>query len=450
MHYSLAMNTATTKIEVMNRRNFIRKAGMATAGAFAMPYVLPGGSLFASTGTRKANHVVFCLFAGGIRNRESVHKNDGNLMPNILNGNESITSDISGSMSPLGSSPLSQPLQNFGTLFREFRYNQGPTGHFNGHYTAITGKYTDNSLSLLERPASPTIFELYRKHNSPSMSALNSWWITHTNNLYPILNYSNVSGYGPEFGANQLAPTNFLSERTAQMMVNKASFPSGNKDAQDHMRKFFNNNFGAPVTASSGIKNTAADAEKIGNWIDDLINQGLQGQLNNPWNVPGWMSNDMYNIYFAEEILKEFKPELTVVNMFDVDVCHTDFTSYCNSLRRADWAVGHLWQTIQSTPGLADDTVLIVAPEIGRNGTPNSIVDQNGRAALDHTNGDPESKDIFCLVAGPPSVVHQGKVITQEYGESIDIVPTIASILGFDSDMPASLPGKVLNEAFKI
>src|SRR5690606_6268419 len=113
----------------MNRRQFIRKTGMATAGALVLPYVLPGGTLFAPTGTRKANHVVFCLFAGGIRNRESVHKNEGNLMSSILNGNESITGDIAGSMSPLGTSPLSQPLQNFGTLFKEFRYNQGPTGH---------------------------------------------------------------------------------------------------------------------------------------------------------------------------------------------------------------------------------------------------------------------------------------------------------------------------------
>ncbi len=421
---------------------------MATAGAFALPYVLPGGTLFAPTGARKANHVVFCLFAGGIRNRESIHKNEGNLMSSMLNGSETISSDISGSMSALGSSPLSSPLQNFGTLFKEFRYNQGPTGHFNGHTTAITGKYTDNSLSLLERPTSPTVFELYRKHNSPSMSALNSWWITHTNNLYPILNYSNVNGYGPDYGANQLSPNDFFDNDTGQILLNKAAFSSANADQQNEMRKFFNNNFGAPESSSSGIKNTLEDAARIDKWIDDIIQRALGGQLNNPWGLPTYMNGDMYNIFFAEEILKEFKPELMLVNMFGVDVCHSDFTGYCDNLRRADWAVGHLWNTIQSTPGLANDTVLIVAPEIGRNGTPNSIVDQNGRAALDHTNGDPESKEIFCLVAGPPNVVHQAKVIAGVEGESIDIVPTIANILGFDTDMTTSLPGRVLNQAF--
>lgn len=432
----------------MNRRDFIRKAGMATAGAMVMPYVVPGGSLFAPTGARKANHVVFCLFAGGVRNWESVHKNDGNLMPSMLNGNESISSDIVSSMSSLPSPAISSPLQNFGTLYKEFRYDQGPTGHFNGHYTAITGQYTNSSLSLLERPSYPTVFELYRKHNSPSMSALNSWWITHTNNLYPILNYSNYGGYGPTYGANQLSPNDFFSGRSVQNLINKGNFKAGNEDMQDDIRKFLNGNFGAGLSTSTGLKNNTEDAEKIEAWIDSVLVDINNGSLNNPWNIPSYMNGDMYNVYFAEEVLKEFQPELLVVNMFGVDVCHSDFTSYCDAMRRADWAVGHLWDTIQSTPGLANDTVLIVAPEIGRNGTPNTIVDANGRAALDHTNGDPVSKEIFCMVAGPPSVVNQGKVISQEAGRSIDIVPTIANILGFDQEIPGLLPGNVLNDAF--
>lgn len=421
---------------------------MATAGAMVMPYVVPGGSLFAPTGARKANHVVFCLFAGGVRNWESVHKNDGNLMPSMLNGNESISSDIVSSMSSLPSPAISSPLQNFGTLYKEFRYDQGPTGHFNGHYTAITGQYTNSSLSLLERPSYPTVFELYRKHNSPSMSALNSWWITHTNNLYPILNYSNYGGYGPTYGANQLSPNDFFSGRSVQNLINKGNFKAGNEDLQDDIRKFLNGNFGAGLSTSTGLKNNTEDAEKIEAWIDSVLVDINNGSLNNPWNIPSYMNGDMYNVYFAEEVLKEFQPELLVVNMFGVDVCHSDFTSYCDAMRRADWAVGHLWDTIQSTPGLANDTVLIVAPEIGRNGTPNTIVDANGRAALDHTNGDPVSKEIFCMVAGPPSVVNQGKVISQEAGRSIDIVPTIANILGFDQEIPGLLPGSVLNDAF--
>src|SRR5215467_10714377 len=156
----------------MKRRDFLKKAGAATAGAFAAPYILPSGRLFAATGTRLANHVVFCLFAGGVRNLESVDKNDGNLMRGILNGTEAISPDIAPAMQPLPSSPLAQPLQNYGTLFKDFKYAFGPTGHYNGHATAITGNYTDSNLSIRDNPNMPTVFEYYRKHNSPAQTAL--------------------------------------------------------------------------------------------------------------------------------------------------------------------------------------------------------------------------------------------------------------------------------------
>ena len=82
----------------MNRRSFLKKSVFATAGAIAVPYILPSGRLYAQTGTRRADHVVFCLFAGGVRNLESVHKADGNLMPNMLTGSETISPDIAGGM----------------------------------------------------------------------------------------------------------------------------------------------------------------------------------------------------------------------------------------------------------------------------------------------------------------------------------------------------------------
>ena len=56
----------------MQRRKFLKKAGLATAGVVSVPYILPTGRLFAATGSRLVNHVVFVLFAGGIRNQEAV------------------------------------------------------------------------------------------------------------------------------------------------------------------------------------------------------------------------------------------------------------------------------------------------------------------------------------------------------------------------------------------
>ena len=134
--------------------------------------------------------------------------------------------------------------------------------------------------------------------------------------------------------------------------------------------------------------------------------------------------------------------------MFDVDIGHQNYTQYCNNLRKSDYALAHLWETIQSTPGMANDTVLIAVPEHGRNEQANTLVDAYGRFALDHTS-DQMSREIFCLIAGPPGVIKQDISYNQEMGESIDIVPTIADILGFHNDIPAGmLPGSILNQAY--
>ena len=154
----------------------------------------------------------------------------------------------------------------------------------------------------------------------------------------------------------------------------------------------------------------------------------------------------MFNIFFAEKVIERFKPELLVVNMQDVDVCHTNFTSYANNLMRADYSMAHLWQTIQSTAGMAYNTIMIALPEHGRNAQPNTVIDPYGRYALDHTNDD-MSREIFCLMTGPSGKVIQNQVIDQVQGESIDIVPTIAKILGFYDDISGMLPGQPLNAA---
>src|SRR5690606_3942399 len=132
-------------------------------------------------------------------------------------------------------------------------------------------------------------------------------------------------------------------------------------------------------------------------------------------------------------------------------ICHSDFTGYIQNLHKADYGVGWLWNKIQSDPVLANDTIMICMPEHGRNAQPNSILDANGLAAYDHTS-DQNSRELFSLIVGPPGVVNQNQsfgTAGSPVGESIDIVPTIAHILGFESDIPGGmLPGRVLTEAF--
>lgn len=441
----------------MDRRKFLKQIGLASASIIASPYILPAGRLFAKTGSRKVNHVVFCLYAGGVRNLESVHKADGNLMPHTFAGNENISADIIGGMEILPT-PAGAPLQNFGTLFKEFRYANGPTGHFNGHTTAITGVYTNTELNIKERPSSPTIFEYYRKHNSPSHSALNSWWVSDALGAYTALNYSKDLNYGPAYGANFLQPLSLVnynfnsnSFQGYAALAHPKEFDAGEKNAINKMRgqldNFFKGNYSG---IEGGVLNTPADTDRINLFINTILNQANSGAYNNPYGISAQMNGDLYNMYFAEKVIQEFKPELMVVNMQSVDIAHSNHTAYCNNIRKADFALSRLWNTIQNTPGMANDTVLIVAPEIGRNLNPNSLMDNFGRYATDHT-GDATSREIFCLMLGPASVIKQNQTINSVTGESIDIIPTIADLLGFYTDIPMQYKtkmGRVLQEAY--
>lgn len=430
----------------MKRRTFLTKTATATAGAMVLPYILPSGRLFAATGTRVVDHVVFCLFAGGVRNLESMHKVDGNLMRNILPGSESVSADIAGGVQflpSLGGQTLSQQ----GTLFKEFRFKQGPTGHFSGHSTAITGVYNLADINIRQRPQTPTVFELYRKHSDPATSALNAWWVSNALGPYPALNYSSDPNYGPLYGANYIQPASIISEASYNLLGQPKEFTSAQREKVAAMRGFFDDNFANQYSSGdAGVVNPASDAALIDQYIRDSFAEGIAGQYDNPWGT-GYMTGDMYNIFFAEKLIQRFKPELTVVNIQDVDVCHGNFTQYAQALVLADYALAHLWQTIQSTPGMANNTILIAAPEHGRNLQPNTVVDAFGRYALDHTS-DETSREIFCLVAGPSGKVVQNQLITQEVGESIDIVPTIAKILGFHDQVAGMLPGQPLNQAF--
>jgi hypothetical protein len=432
----------------MKRRSFIKKAGIATAGAFAVPYILPSGRLFAATGTRIVDHVVLCLFAGGVRNLESIQKIEGNLMPNILLGSESINPQIAPGMSGIPA-PFSTKLQTQGTLFKEFRYAAGATGHFNAHSSVLTGRYNLVDVNLKQRPVYPTIFEYYRKHNSPTMSALNAWWISNSLGPYPALNFSNYPGYGAAFGANYIQPRSILSESGYEVLGNPKNFSSNEIERINKIRTFCDNNFAKSFTpGDAGVTNSFEDAQLLDQFIKDSYTDALAGQYDNPWNSPSGMSGDMFNVFAAEKVIERFKPELLVVNMQDVDIGHTNFTSYCDNMRKADYSVAHMWQTIQSTPGMSNNTIMIVVPEHGRNELPNTVLDAYGRYALDHNN-DAMSREIFCLVVGPSGKVMQNQVISTIEGQTVDVIPSIAKILGFYTDIPGGmLEGMPLNQAF--
>lgn len=426
----------------MKRRNFLQ-----TAAAISIPMILPSGRLFAASGQRPARHVVLCLFAGGVRNMESLDMQEGNLMPNLLKGENSLSADIRDGFDPL---PLkaAHPLQKYGTLYRNFRFAQGPTAHVSGHLSVLTGKYFLNGHNPKYRSPYPTLFEYFRKHSDPVQSAMEAWWIAERNDPFNICSYSANPDYGAAFGANYFHPGTLLRGNILQDHLIDNAFLNKQKQAERIKYILDKNSSAQWKFHQNTFQNTEENRHRIDAYIRKEVENHLNGHFSKMMNLPNEVLNeDLINVFFATRILNEFRPQLLVVNMMGIDRGHTDFTLYCNNIRKADYALRYLWDSIQQNEMLRDDTVLIALPEHGRNLEPNSMRDRFGRLALDHTS-DEMSRRVFCMIAGPPHIVRQNQEIREISGESIDIVPTIAHLLGFRDQLGFKVQGRVLEEAF--
>ena len=426
----------------MQRRSFIKKATTATAGAFALPYILPSGRLFAATGAQLAPHVVMVMFAGGVRQQESVLMNylgqsqglpyEGNIMYNMLSGaapTQKIVYGTDGSLA--GDTPipqiLSQTLQQQGTLFREVRSSHA--GHYGGMNALVQGN-TLYAQGLRQKPVHPTIFEYVRRHLGAPASKV--WFVGNgIGNSTPLMNYSEHPNYGAEYGANFFAPNiTFGSQGITHLSNAKIYHPEEELGPIYEMKYFLDNNFESGAGTIEGIHNTEDEKQDIKAFMKAMFQAG--GNIARP---PVSDNGDLSTIGYACEVMKWFKPTLTVVNLGAVDTCHSDYTGYLRALHRADHAVGHLWNVIQTQiPQMANNTVMLISPECGRNLNPNPIKDTNDWFAFDHS--DANTQRVFTQMVGPnvPSNLVIGSESNQ-VGETADNVPTIAEILGIKAEV---------------
>jgi hypothetical protein len=254
------------------------------------------------------------------------------------------------------------------------------------------------------------------------------------------------------YGANYIRPATIFGN-LGEKYYKDASFYQPDDIARiEKVKSFLNNSFENEVENLPGVVNNRDDKERIKKFIIELLDGTNQIEFPlPPGQMPGELTGDLINISAGWKVLDEFAPELTVINTFNLDICHSDFTQYIRFLHKADYGVGWLWDKIQSHPQMANNTIMICMPEHGRNLQPNNLVDSLGLKAFDHTS-DQNSREIFSVIAGPSGVVRQGEVVgssSQPVGEAIDIVPTIAHILGFQDQIPSGkLGGTALTQAF--
>ncbi len=429
----------------MDRRRFIQKATLAAASAIAAPYILPSGRLFAATGSQLAEHVVYVLFAGGVRQQESILQRyladsqglnnlEGNLMVNMLNGaapQQKVVFGTNPAVGPKGSIPIpkllpgSQTFETIGTLFSEVQATQ--VGHYGGLNSLVTGN-TAFTQGLKQKPLYPTIFEYVRRHLG--VPATKVWFVGNgIGNSVPLLNYSSHDNYGAAYGGNFFAPRITFGAKGEDHLANaKIYHPEEELSPMYKMKFFLDQSFsqGGGSLLEYGIQNTEEEREEIRSFMQLMFQKKQNGILNMP---PVADNGDLQTIGYAAEVIQHFRPTLTVVNLNDVDGCHSNFTGYLRNLHRADHGLAHLWNVIQSTPGMQNNTVMIAIPECGRNEQPNPILDENDWHAFDHS--DANARRVFALMAGKniPAGLRIGTP-GSPVGTTMDGVPTIAEILG--------------------
>lgn len=422
----------------MDRRKFLKSSAALAAGTLISPYVLPSGRLFAPTGQRSATHVVYVLYAGGVRQQESVlqqyldgsqpnESTPGNIMYNMLNGqapaNKIVYGTGAGGINPIPQ-VLGSTLQSQGTFFPEV--NAASRGHYGGLNNLLQGN-SAVTQGLKQKPVNPTIFEYLRRHGGYPASKV--WFVGNTiGNSVPLLNYSLHEDYGPLHGANFFAPNTTFGQYGDQYLADaKVYHPDDQLSPIYEMKAFLDNNFQNVAGALDHLGNTADEVQDIKLFMEEMFDKTANGTIAHP---PIADSSDLRTVGYTCELMSWFKPNLTVVNLSGVDGCHSNYTGYLGALHRADHAVGYMWDYIQNNiPEMAGNTVIIATPECGRNLQPNAIKDENDWFAYDHS--DANSLRIWTMMAGNgvPSNLSVGGVGNQ-IGMSTDNVPTIGEILG--------------------
>ena len=85
---------------------------------------------------------------------------------------------------------------------------------------------------------------------------------------------------------------------------------------------------------------------------------------------------------------------------------------------------------------MSGNTIIIVAPECGRNLNPNPILDENDWYAFDHS--DANAMRVWSVMAGKNVPKTSVGSESNRVGRLTDIVPTIADIFGIYDEVKAS------------
>lgn len=358
-----------------NRRNFLR----TVTGAGAASAIFGASPLRGFVAPRKKK-VVVVTFGGGARDDETFMPDGQENIPHLL-----------------------KELIPQATFFTQV-VNRGILGHYVATASIVTGAYeTFNNFASVP-PDNPTVFEYFRRDlKRPATDC----WVVAPSNGFARIGESGHKSFGPGMGAGVLLPKRLLS----------AAIPAGSDDEQ--YRHLLNDNYETPLFAPTLTGKQIELAQMV-----DLLKLSASDFATHARSLA---SADELSVYVAKHLMAQLSPSLLWVTLHDIDVAHSGtFSLYIDGIRRCDRLCAELWQAIQQNPEYADQTTMFILPDFGRD----SDIESGGNGFQHHRTGDAVSRTTWMMVLGPG--IRQNVVVDRPV-ESIDLVPTIGSILGFDA-----------------
>jgi hypothetical protein len=286
--------------------------------------------------------------------------------------------------------------------------NRGILGHYVATASLATGVYeTINNFASLP-PESPTVFEYFRKElKRPASDA----WVVAPSNGFNRIGESSHRSFGPGWGAQVILPKHLLSTAT-----------SGQGDYGHLLRDSYETPLYAPEL-SGNIFELGQLQTILKLSVADF--KAHARTLSSP---------DELSVYIVRQLMRQFAPSLLWVTLHDIDIAHAGaYSLYIEGIRRTDRLSAELWKTIQSEPEYAGKTTLFILPDFGRD----SDEDAGGNGFQHHRTGDVVSRTTWMMALGPG--IRAGVVYDRPV-DSIDLVPTLSSMMGFTASHAMGKP----------
>jgi hypothetical protein len=466
----------------MNRRSFLRMTGLG-AGAVALSPLIKIRHGRAGGGAFAAKRVVVVAIGGGLRLSESLGMAEGATMPNLFGdvpvvpgfgstpaGSPRFAQEYLTNAPPLVlPSPLTVPLHEQGTLITNLRYAEGAPGHLQGQACVFSGAYNNIDNRADAHAPAPTLFEIHRRQ--ADAPATDAWYVSVLGGFYRAIQTSAHPEFGARYGGSFVSPPGPMSALVPIVTSGRRELvfepglvlPTIQDSAQERaatrrMIDVLDGNY--PTWPADGsVRSTPAENDAVQGHLASFYGDETYDSYYPDSVGIGFLdgggdlqpTNDALTIYHAEQLLARFRPSVMAITLLDVDACHDSFNAYLRGQLVADACVRHLWEMIQSTDGLRDETALLVLPEHGRHLFHNGMnPDSLGRSGIDHGQGDDGDRDVWMLALGPdfragqviaPTGISQPGRSSGRY-ETIDVTMTAASLLGHGDVMREALEGQ--------